>query len=144
MTTPPSGAAKAEFDEDKCWKEFPASRDSMWRDYRAGAEWQFNQDAAAIEQLQRELEEAKADRDATEKVYRMNREYVENAKAALSAKDAEIEKLKSVVQFYADREHWNISDPNGSAHVIHSSDVDTETNFGGSRARQALGEKEEG
>ena len=41
------------------------------------------------------------------------------------------------LEFYADREHWNISDPNGSAHVINSSDI-CEYNFGGSIARLSI------
>lgn len=43
-----------------------------------------------------------------------------------------------MAEFYGDRENWNISDPNGSSHVIHPIDVDDETNFGGKRARDFL------
>lgn len=73
----------------------------------------------------------------------------DNLLVQLNEKQNKIQKLekknkimRDALKFYADREFWNISEPNGSAHVIHSSDVDIETNFGGHRARQALKDAE--
>lgn len=82
-----------------------------------------------------------AQRDKDEAIVRLTNDCVSVCKRLREKNDDLEQKLVLAVEaleFYSDREQWNIAHaPDGKSGFIHSSDFD-EFNFGGKRARAAL------
>lgn len=118
---------------------------------REWVEWAYSDGAKAALELvpdaspESELAKVTAERDELLKIMsRIASAPVTQMADEISKLEAEnerlgeqVEALLAVAEFYGDREHWNISDPSGAAHVIHSSDVD-ELKWGGKFARETL------
>jgi hypothetical protein len=128
MNSTPHSGAKADFDEEAARQEsYRLDETEHCHDidffidnysFIEGARWQHSRDAAVIEKLQRELE--KNETDYIEMV-----DYADQLRKQLSAKDAEIEKLKKEIYFlrqYGNKDCTAMAD----------------------KARQALGEKGDG
>jgi hypothetical protein len=148
-STPPSGA-KAEFDEEAARQEsYRLDETEHCHDidffidnysFIEGARWQHSRDSATIEKLQLERDEAKLDVEIIEKKI-MAVETQRNA--TLSAKDAEIERLREALKFYGSQRNYELSTTEVSDDVVEFG-AHVVMKDGGTLARQALGEKGDG